>query len=102
LFVPLVRLGGTDTSLRFPRTPLEVVIDFAEKAYLFGFVGLQLFVWAFPLWAKRQGLAESVDFVPLMAISVYCAVGLVWAYLRLSASDLFGIGETVATKEKTA
>ncbi|KAH7105365.1 glycosyltransferase family 57 protein [Auriculariales sp. MPI-PUGE-AT-0066] len=86
----------------FPRSPAAVALDFAERAYLFGFIGLQLFVWVFPFIAQRLSWGVSVDFVPLMATSVYCAVGLVWSYLRLSAAYLFGIGESGLQKEKTA
>lgn len=84
-----------------------VMIDFAEKAYLAGFPLLQLFVTLFPILTKRRnttpaspaceipfvcpesetlassGLSE-LEFLPLMLTSVYCAVGLVWAFLRLS------------------
>ena len=28
--------------------------------------------------------ASGMEFLPLMATSVYCAVGLVWAFMRLS------------------
>lgn len=80
----------------FPRSPAAVALDFAERAYMWGFVGLQLFVWAFPLLARGRGA-----FVPLMATSVYCAVGLAWAYVRLGAMYVFGMG-AAGQHEKTA
>jgi alpha-1,3-glucosyltransferase len=64
-----------------------VVLDFAEKLYLAGFLVLLLFVNSFSAWAHRQRAANtgatSMEFLPLMATSVYCAIGLLWAYIRL-------------------
>ena len=67
-----------------------MVLDFAEKLYLAGFPALLLFVNLFPVWAHRQNAtdtgessATSMEFLPLMATSVYCAIGLLWAYIRL-------------------
>lgn len=83
------------------------MIDFAEKAYLAGFPLLQLFVTLFPILTKHSNTAHAspaceipfvcpepetpassglseLEFLPLMLTSVYCAVGLVWAFLRLS------------------
>ena len=67
-----------------------MVLDFAEKLYLAGFPILLFFVNLFPAWARRQRAADTVEsnatsmeFLPLMATSVYCAIGLLWAYIRL-------------------
>lgn len=76
-----------------------VVLDMAEKIYLAGFIPLQLFVTGFPMWiAYKQRLAEtacessngqncpqinSMEFLPLLATSVYCAIGMVWGFCRL-------------------
>ncbi|KZP12141.1 glycosyltransferase family 57 protein [Athelia psychrophila] len=91
----------------FPTTVPLVMIDFAEKAYLAGFPLLQLFVTLFPILTKHSNTAHAspaceipfvcpepetpassglseLEFLPLMLTSVYCAVGLVWAFLRLS------------------
>jgi len=89
----------------FPPSLLFVLLDASEKLYLTGFPLLQLFVTLFPILAPHlssfsstpqlcksdrmcleptaEGLA-SMEFLPLMLTSVYCAVGLVWAFLRLS------------------
>ncbi|KAF7790905.1 hypothetical protein EIP86_001863 [Pleurotus ostreatoroseus] len=74
----------------FPRSLPFVIIDTLERFYIAGFALLQLFVLAFPLLgrAKPQAKGEegesAMEFLPLMMTSVYCAVGLVWAFLRLS------------------
>jgi len=73
----------------FPSTPALVAVDIAEKLYLAGFPLLLLFMYLFPLWANRHTTntgdpsAAAMEFLPLMATSVYCAIGLVWGYLRL-------------------
>ncbi len=74
-----------------------MVIDFLERIYIMGFPLLQVFVTLFPLlarWRTAAGSSEHADreetraspleFLPLMLTSVYCAVGLVWAFIRLS------------------
>ena len=76
-----------------------VVIDFLERLYLAGFPLLQVFVMFFPLITRRRAAASGsvsdkadgresttspLEFLPLMLTSVYCAVGLVWAFVRLS------------------
>ncbi|KAF8639779.1 hypothetical protein AX17_001039 [Amanita inopinata Kibby_2008] len=78
----------------FPKSPIYVFLDMAEKFYLAGFPVLLLFVNLFPLLANRTrdgsqshvGTGSSVavmEFLPLMATSVYCAIGLVWGFARL-------------------
>ncbi|KZT12805.1 glycosyltransferase family 57 protein [Laetiporus sulphureus 93-53] len=93
VFVPLHR-----RVYEFPLSLTFVIIDSLEKAYLAGFPLLQLFVTLFPVFARRpskespsqdssttaEGVA-ALEFLPLMLTSVYCAVGLVWAFIRLSA-----------------
>ena len=76
-----------------------MVIDGIEKLYLAGFPLLQLFVAIFPVLTGGKGGAHTetqgdaskvgsstgaLEFLPLMLTSVYCAVGLVWAFVRLS------------------
>ncbi|TFY59795.1 hypothetical protein EVJ58_g5552 [Rhodofomes roseus] len=92
----------------FPRSLPFVIIDSLEKLYLAGFPVLQLFVTLFPMLTSSQSSASpspganaevqveavksdklepgtsALEFLPLMLTSVYCAVGLVWAFLRLS------------------
>lgn len=62
-----------------------------------GFALLQLFVLIFPLFSRPQTSTESdgsggadYEFLPLMLTSVYCAVGLVWAFVRLGVIFLRG------------
>lgn len=93
----------------FPTSLPMVILDYLERFYLGGFVILQAFVMIFPLITARStygsvgteviserstsdiGEAPShettsgtMEFLPLMLTSVYCAIGLTWAFLRLS------------------
>ncbi|KAG9015040.1 glycosyl transferase [Tulasnella sp. JGI-2019a] len=90
----------------YPSTKLMVLVDLAEKAYISGFVPLQAFVSLYPMLVNKTptvspeqevvidsgktkadvvaGVVSQMEFLPLMLTSVYCAVGLVWAFLRLS------------------
>ncbi|KAL5488050.1 ALG8 [Sanghuangporus weigelae] len=95
----------------FPKSLPMVIVDQLEKLYLAGFILLQLFVTVFPILTKRfaqnqnneskQNFAgstepgaqpidstttneSSMEFLPLMLTSIYCALGLTWAFLRLS------------------
>ena len=78
----------TSELCRFPRSLPFVIIDTLERFYIAGFALLQLFVLAFPLLSRAKSRSQADDsameFLPLMLTSVYCAVGLVWAFLRLS------------------
>lgn len=87
-----------------------VILNTLEMVYLAGFALLQIFVIFFPVFARAflspspqnvyspvteggkgafavevqvEDAAEKWEFVPLMMTSIYCAVGLVWAYARL-------------------
>ncbi|EPT02747.1 hypothetical protein FOMPIDRAFT_128814 [Fomitopsis schrenkii] len=81
----------------FPKSLPFVIIDGLEKLYLAGFPLLQLFAIVFPALTGRRGGTSppsggdpvepstgALEFLPLMLTSVYCAIGLVWAFLRLS------------------
>ncbi|KAI6106230.1 glycosyltransferase family 57 protein [Pisolithus croceorrhizus] len=63
-----------------PWWPLAL-LDQLEYAYVVGFVPLQFFFMVFPIVA---GKSSDIQFLPLMVTSVYCAAGLVWAFIRLS------------------
>lgn len=65
---------------RFPTTLHLVILEQTENVYLLGFAPLLAFVLAFPL---LFGGNHQVEFLPLMLTSVYCALGLVWAFIRL-------------------
>jgi alpha-1,3-glucosyltransferase len=74
-------------------------MDMAEKAYLAGFPFLLAFVTLYPAYMSRkvdsvigaanydrpgaEVMSSAMEFLPLMATSVYCAAGIVWGYLRL-------------------
>ena len=64
---------------RFPRSPGFVILDVLERVYLAGFVPLHLIVTVLP-----YALGPSEEFLPLLLTSVYCAIGLFWAFIRLS------------------
>ena len=64
----------------FPRSLPFVILDTLERLYIAGFVPLHLVVTLLP-----YVLGPSKEFLPLLLTSVYCAVGLVWAFIRLSA-----------------
>ncbi|KAI0347392.1 glycosyltransferase family 57 protein [Trametopsis cervina] len=95
----------------FPKSLPFVVLDMVERWYLFGFALLQVFVTIFPLLSSRSSATQpatsnttacaagehcanqptetgttvsAMEFLPLMLTSVYCAIGLVWAFIRLS------------------
>lgn len=86
-----VGTGGGDTAKRLLRP--------AEGAVLLGILGVELFSVLHP-WIMKGRL----PFLPLMCISVYCAGGLVWAWLRLG-EPYFGalgvsLGEVVHSEAK--
>lgn len=65
-----------------------------ERAYLYGFILIQTVTTFFPeimrlLFLKDKDRAQSVaaqyEFLPLLITSVYCSIGVVWAFIRLSA-----------------
>jgi len=69
----------------FPRSLPAVVVGFLETTYLWGFVLLETVVTFCPMLAKLVTQnPEQWEFLPLMLTSLYCAVGLIWAYARLS------------------
>ncbi|KAF8211224.1 glucosyltransferase [Mycena galopus ATCC 62051] len=110
LWISFVYLPLTRRVYEFPRSLSFVIIDHLEKIYLAGFPLLQLFVTLFPvLVARRQKSAvepldtcittenftcpepdphaagvAAMEFLPLMLTSVYCAIGLVWGFCRLT------------------
>ncbi|KAI0303210.1 glucosyltransferase [Russula brevipes] len=69
----------------FPRSLPAVIVGSLETMYLSGFLLLEVVVTLCPVIAKAfaQG-PEKWEFLPLMLISLYCALGLIWAYARLS------------------
>ncbi|KAH9077378.1 glycosyltransferase family 57 protein [Lactarius deliciosus] len=69
----------------FPRSLPAVIVGLLETTYLWGFLFLEIVVTLCPILAKVVTQhPERWEFLPLMLTSLYCAVGLIWAYARLS------------------
>ncbi|KAI9507722.1 glycosyltransferase family 57 protein [Russula earlei] len=69
----------------FPRSLPAVIVGSLETMYLWGFLLLEVVVTLCPVIAKAVAPApEKWEFLPLLLTSLYCALGLTWAYFRLS------------------
>jgi alpha-1,3-glucosyltransferase len=107
VYVPLNR-----RIYEYPKSIVYAIIDSLEKVYLAGFPLLLLFVSMFPYLQTqsesavnacissdtfvcsdpqfKSGPKSSVlEFLPLMATSIYCALGLVWSFMRLGFIYLY-------------
>ncbi|PPQ63414.1 hypothetical protein CVT24_004924 [Panaeolus cyanescens] len=94
----------------YPKSMVYVIMDFLEKLYLAGFPVLLAFISLFPFlsgtsgskapegaacipsdgnlcpeahYNPDEGASSAMEFLPLMLTSIYCAIGLVWSFLRL-------------------
>lgn len=89
--------AGSLLSSSPPPTILSSVVHALETAYLAGFPLVQVYVsilapflarrYVQPATTGKVDLADTTpaeSFLPLMVVSTYCAVGLVWAWLRLA------------------
>lgn len=56
----------------------------AEVAYLWGLLPLELYCSVL----HSAALGRQLPFLPLMLTSVYCALGVAWAWLQLAAAQL--------------
>ncbi|KAI5893739.1 glycosyltransferase family 57 protein [Schizophyllum commune H4-8] len=83
-WLALVYLPLSRRVYEFPKSIFYVILDTLEKMYLAGFIPLQLFVTLYPVWLSRRESSGGMEFLPLMLTSVYCAVGLVHAFVRLA------------------
>ncbi|GAA5846695.1 hypothetical protein JCM3766R1_002883 [Sporobolomyces carnicolor] len=83
-----------------PTNVFQVLIDKCETFYLVGFVFVQLYTSILhPLYFSNNndnnrgggegGDGSSWEFLPLMLTSVYCAVGIVTSWIRLSWGYFF-------------
>ncbi|GFS94751.1 probable dolichyl pyrophosphate Glc1Man9GlcNAc2 alpha-1,3-glucosyltransferase [Nephila pilipes] len=57
----------------------ELIIPDEEAIYLCGLVVLQFF---YSFGAKVLGIEEKLPFLPLMLISTYCAIGVLYAWIK--------------------
>ena len=102
----------TGISNRYPKSIPYVIMDSLEKLYLAGFPILLLFVSISPYLQTQSESAVNacissdafvcpetqlnsmksgsvMEFLPLMATSIYCALGLVWSFMRLGFIYLY-------------
>lgn len=61
------------------------IVDWYEACYLYGLVVLELYCSAIHPFTA---LAGKLPFLPLMLTSVYCAVGVIWAWILFYADTL--------------
>ncbi|KAG5718760.1 Ribonucleoside-diphosphate reductase small chain [Termitomyces sp. T112] len=106
LWILIVYVHLSRRVYEFPKSLSYVILDGVEKIYIAGFPFLLVFVGLFPAFLERQRAAQSpmcvpsialagnsanesetssaeMEFLPLMLTSVYCAIGLIWGFLRL-------------------
>ncbi|CBQ68017.1 related to glucosyltransferase [Sporisorium reilianum SRZ2] len=70
-----------------------ILVHRLETLYLWGFVVLQVYVSVVhPMEDTAAAASSSMEFLPLMMVSVYCSVGVIWAWLR--ASTLYLVSES--------
>jgi len=81
LWIALVYVLLARRVYEFPPSLGFVVLDALEKVYLAGFPLLLAFVSLLPMLNRHT--SASMEFLPLLATSVYCAIGLVWGFIRL-------------------
>ncbi|CAL1262386.1 unnamed protein product [Larinioides sclopetarius] len=55
------------------------IVNTAEKCHLFGLIAVQAF---YSFGAKSLGLEKRLPFLPLMLISAYCAIGVLYAWTK--------------------
>ena len=60
----------------------------AENLYMVGFAPLLLYTTVIHDLVFGRSTMQEMQFLPLMLTSVYCAVGVIWAFLRLAAVAL--------------
>ncbi|KAG0717319.1 putative dolichyl pyrophosphate Glc1Man9GlcNAc2 alpha-1,3-glucosyltransferase [Chionoecetes opilio] len=65
----------------------QTLLNTLETLYLLGLVPLSLLL---EVGAGRLGLGEGLPFLPLMAVSVYCALGVTYSWVKLSYLGLVG------------
>lgn len=56
----------------------ESLLSTKEKSYLCGIIGLQAF---YSFGAKMLGIEDKLPFLPLMLISTYSALGVIYSWI---------------------
>jgi alpha-1,3-glucosyltransferase len=74
----LLSLRSRTHGVRRARIALRTIITSMEETFLYGLVVVELFVL---LWHPFF-IAPALPFLPLLVVSVYCAIGMVWGWLR--------------------
>ncbi|KAH9813337.1 family 57 glycosyltransferase [Melampsora americana] len=62
----------------------SLLLIMIENTYICGFVLVQAYVSIFHQFLFGKGHGSSMDFLPLMITSIYCGIGIIWAYVRMS------------------
>lgn len=76
------------------------IIRRLENVYLAGFCILQLTTSVLlPLLASESARTRW-EFLPLMATSIYCSLGLIWSWARLVYASAKGVEEHIRCGEK--
>ena len=98
---PVICVLRAEVCPRPSPSTLSILLLHVESLYLIGLPCLQLFVSLVHPWLSRTSIPDAatnlvylegetassngtMDFLPLMATSVYCSIGIIWAWLRLS------------------
>jgi alpha-1,3-glucosyltransferase len=74
-----------------PPTLLSTLVRRAETAYLVGFLPLLIYVEILSPFLHRNSGGKGVEekpFLPLMAMSVWCAIGMSWSWARLAVEGM--------------
>jgi len=115
IWIAVVYVSLNRRVYEYPKSIPYVIMDSLEKVYLSGFPFLLFFVSIFPYLQTQSESAVDVcissdaivcpdpqlnsmksepkssvmEFLPLMATSIYCALGLVWSFMRLGFIYLY-------------
>ncbi|KAG0144343.1 hypothetical protein CROQUDRAFT_47424 [Cronartium quercuum f. sp. fusiforme G11] len=60
----------------------SLLLIMAENTYISGFALVQAYVSVIHQFLFG-GTGSSMDFLPLMITSIYCSIGIIWAYVRM-------------------
>lgn len=70
--------------VKIPKTTLASIMDRAINSYILGLVPVVLFVSLIDLFEHKYAILQKLEFMKLMVISVYCAVGVISSWNAFS------------------